>query len=136
MSYGTVTVDGEPVEDAGEDVERIHLGFDEDGYLIDCDRADCRAEGEHVAECDYAGETFPMGVTAWCNSAAISVDDADDSVSVSISVGDPRGAFVMTVRRVEGDDGAGLVLSVPDPSDGFLHMPLKSIHDGYFRIGS
>src|ERR1043165_3369626 len=44
---------------------------------------------------------------SWCNSATVSTDEADDAVTVSISVGDPRGAFTFTIRRVPDDvDGA------------------------------
>lgn len=140
MSDGYLTIAADEVgevnirSDGGQGVygvERVHLGFDEDGYLTDCERADCREAGEHVEGCDYAGESFPAGVTAWCNSAAISVDDDEDTVTVSISVGDPRGAFVMVMGRRDG----GLFLSVPDPLDGFLHMPLDEIRSGYFHVG-
>lgn len=60
------------------------------------------------------GEEFPpRGATtaepdtspgSWCNSAAIIVDDDENSVTVTISVGDPRGAFAFTVRKVMGDE--------------------------------
>lgn len=68
---------------------------------------------------------------SFANSAQVVVDD-DDSVTVTISVGDPRGAFAMTVRR---NDAGELFLSVPHPSDGWPHMTLTEIHGGYYRIG-
>ena len=66
---------------------------------------------------------------SFANSASISVGEYDE-VTVTISVGDPRGAFAMTVDRM--DDGT-LRLSVPDPSDGFAHMPLTQIMPGMFK---
>ena len=72
------------------------------------------------------------------NSAAIDFDhEADDGrtaiLRVSLSVGDPRGAFVMEYR-VDKETGEA-VLSVPHPSDGFLHMPLTERADGYYTVG-
>jgi len=77
---------------------------------------------------------------SWCNSAAISVDEADDSVTVAISVGDPRGAFTFTVRRIP-DDAAGelagrLVLHLPYSAQPAPHMPLTALHDGTYLVGA
>ena len=65
------------------------------------------------------------------NSAAI--DWTGDSISVTISTGDPRGAFAMTVRVM--DDGT-VLMHLPHPSDGMLHEPLHELHPGTYRIGS
>lgn len=72
------------------------------------------------------------------NSAAIDFDhEADDGrtavLRVSLSVGDPRGAFVMEYR-VDKETGEA-VLSVPHPSDGFLHMALTERSEGYYTVG-
>jgi hypothetical protein len=115
-----------------------------------CESAECEA-------CDGVGQIWPEGTTDyqnteskdceacattghgahdwqadahdWVNSAGIST--TEDSVSVRISVGDPRGAFVMSVTR--GDDGE-LRLSLPSPADGMAHMGLVPLSPGYFRI--
>ncbi len=76
---------------------------------------------------DHEAEHIPG---SFANSASISVSEYDE-VTVTISVGDPRGAFAMTVHR--NDDGQ-LVLSVPDPSDGFAHMNLSPAGPGRFLI--
>lgn len=56
---------------------------------------------------------------SWVNCAGMSTDEKDDSVTVSISVGDPRGAFTFTVRRIpdnaESDLPGRLILHVPYP---------------------
>lgn len=116
-----------------------------------CDATECEA-------CDGVGAIWPDGTTdfrgtasreceicqgtghgahvwrpethAWVNSARISADD--DTVAVHISVGDPRGAFTMSVTC--GDDGE-LRLSVPTPADGWAHMGLVPLRShGYYRI--
>ena len=71
------------------------------------------------------------GPLAWCNSAAITLDREDDAVHVSISCGDPRGAFVMTIRRIEGN----LLMHVPHPGDSLLHEPLAEHHAGTYKVG-
>lgn len=71
------------------------------------------------------------GPGSWCNSAAISVSDQENTVHVSISVGDPRGAFVMTIRKL--DDGR-LVMHTPYQGMGFAHMPLRKLNPGTYEI--
>lgn len=95
--------------------------------------------GEHDTNGDLDQEThydkdgelkrFPL---SWCNSANIRQDPDDDAVHVSISVGDPRGAFAMTIRRL--DDGS-LVMHVPYPGESMPHMKLTDLHPGTYRIG-
>lgn len=79
---------------------------------------------------------------AWLNSASVSVEPGDDRVTVSISIGDPRGAFVMSVERVRyidaetGEERDDLRLSVPHPESSFLHLPLAELASrGYYRVG-
>lgn len=82
-----------------------------------------------------AHEPEPMPLS-WVNSAGIHTDADGDSVTVTISVGDPRGAFAFTVRRVTPDDGEPyLVMHTPYPGEGLPHMPLTRISDGTYRIG-
>lgn len=70
------------------------------------------------------------------NWAGVSTDPADDSVRVEISVGDPRGCFMMTLRRVRDADGHDrLFLRVPHPEDATPHASLREIAPGYYEIG-
>ncbi|WP_200826152.1 hypothetical protein [Kibdelosporangium aridum] len=77
---------------------------------------------------------------SWCNSAAVHSDESQDSVTVSISVGDPRGAFTFTIRRVpddsDGDLAGQLVMHTPYVGEAAPHMPLAALHDGTYLIGS
>lgn len=95
-----------PAEEGAGDVCR-HCGryieTDEDGRWVDPEatgdditwREGCDSHDEFIA--DHEPEEGPG---TWCNSAQIIVDDEEDSVTCSISVGDPRGGFSFTVRRV------------------------------------
>jgi hypothetical protein len=96
----------------------VHIGDE------NCDDHDCEFGGHDLVE-----EAEPL---SWVNSAAIDFDEASDKVTVSISVGDPRGAFVMSIYRTE----EGLRMGVPRPNDLFLHMPLREINDGFYAVGS
>lgn len=69
------------------------------------------------------------------NWAGITTDESDESVRVEISVGDPRGCFTMTLRRVRSDDGDRLVLHVPHPDDSTPHAVLREIAPGTYQIG-
>lgn len=70
----------------------------------------------------------PLG---WCNSARIVVSPEDDEVSVTISTGDPRGAFVMSVSRAS--DGR-LLLYVPHEGMSTPHEDIREIHPGTFEV--
>jgi hypothetical protein len=76
---------------------------------------------------------------SWANSASIDADEDGDSITVSISIGDPRGAFCFSVRRVPDDadsDLAGrLVLHVPYPGEPSPHEQLTALHPGAFVVG-
>lgn len=75
---------------------------------------------------------------AWANHANIFLDRGEDSVTVTISVSDPRGSFGMTIRRVpdgDGDYSGQLIMHVPYEGMTSPHMPLKEIHPGTFVIG-
>jgi len=73
------------------------------------------------------------GPIDWMNSAAIRLDRDDDAVHLTISVGDPRGAFVFTVRR--RPDTGELLMHLPTPDQGMLHERLTEIHPGTYKIG-
>lgn len=106
----------------------LGTGTDDDTTCVPC-----KGEGylPHIPE--------PVAL-AWCNSAGIVLDAEQDTVTVRISVGDPRGAFAMQVERMRWTDDSGehdeLRLSVPDPSMGMAHMTLTPLNGrGYFKIG-
>jgi hypothetical protein len=67
------------------------------------------------------------GGLSWLNSARITADPDKDEVSCCVSVGDPRGCFVFTMRRTP--DGH-LLLHMPHPSDGMAHMETAELHEG------
>lgn len=117
---------------------------------IDEPGTDETIEGPHVPE------AIPL---TFFNSAAIDMDAEEDSVTVSISVGDPRGAFAFTIRRLPAhafeaykDDaskcavcyedlsdkrhrGTGrLIMHVPYEGMGWAHRPLKRVSDGTYEI--
>ena len=77
----------------------------------------------------------PLG---WCNNAEIRTNEAEDSVTVAISVGDPRGAFCFTVRRLPAGAGelAGrLLLHLPYPGEPSPHVALIERGPGAYLIG-
>lgn len=123
--YYPASGDGAPEWHSDEDDSALCYAAD----LEDVDDED--SHGPHVPDVSPSG---------WCNSASIDVDERDDSVTVSISVGDRRGAFSMTVRRIPADaesDIAGcLILDVPYAGMPMGHMPLRVLDAGTFVIGS
>lgn len=121
-NYGTLYVDGTPVELSDPyDYERVQVEFDDTANGMQSE----------------AQEAGPLG---WCNSAAITLDRDDDAVHVSISVGDPRGAFGFTVRRlpqgnsVDPNGQPVLVMHLPYPGEPMPHMTLSELHTGTYRI--
>jgi hypothetical protein len=99
-----------------------------------CDCTLCDGSGK-CDECDddgqaeiHAWEPIPLH---WCNSASIHARPDRDSIQVSISVGDARGAFVMEVERRED----GLYLSVPHPEANSQHMELTERSPGWYKVG-
>lgn len=125
------------------------------GWVDETDGAHCQSP-EEPDPAHHEPVPIPL---SWANSAAISLDETEDRISVSISVGDPRGAFVLSVERLRftcnsGSNGPGRVvqscalghtaptphnelrLSVPHPDDSQPHMPLTRLASaGYYRIG-
>lgn len=81
-----------------------------------------------AAENGYDQDPGPL---TWLNSARITTDPADDAVHCLVSVGDPRGAFCMTVRRCP--DGR-IVLHLPYPAEGMAHLPTQQLHEGTLVI--
>ncbi len=109
-----------------EDLPPTYLHAEIDGEAIHRDKPpESVAMRNDAAENGY--EINPKSPLSWMNSARMIVDEAEDSVSLLVSVGDPRGAFCMTVRRK--DDGT-IVLHVPHEKDSMPHMDLKDIGHG------
>lgn len=102
---------------------------DEDPDIRDGESAPDIGEGPHWPE------RIPL---SWTNSAGIHTDPDEDSITLTVSVGDPRGAFAFTVRRVPDDTDmhAGrLMLHVPSPEDITPHAGLTPVHPGTYRVG-
>lgn len=76
-------------------------------------------------------EPISEGASEIVNSASLNFDDEHMGCTVTISVGDPRGAFAMTVRRLENGK---LILHVPYEADPLPHMPLRKLHEGTYEI--
>lgn len=114
------------------------------GYHTESDDRTCSeyvpdhedADGPDLGAGPHDPQRIPL---SWANSAAIDTDEKDDSITVSISVGDPRGAFCFTVRRIPEDAGSDLagqlVLHVPHAGQTAPHQPLCALHPGTFLIG-
>lgn len=71
------------------------------------------------------------GIARWLNSARVTVSPENDEVTCVVSVGDPRGGFVFTVRR--NSDGE-ILLHTPHPGEGLPHMRLKELHPGTYIV--
>jgi hypothetical protein len=68
---------------------------------------------------------------AWANSAHLRFDPDEDAIYLSVSVGDPRGRFVFTVRRMPSGE---LILHTPYPGEGMPHIPLTEIRPGTYEV--
>ncbi|MGC7093969.1 hypothetical protein ACPZ19_04835 [Amycolatopsis lurida] len=146
-----LSVDGTPAEVPDEFPATVALEFD-----TDTTTHRCRACGTELVEtmCGFedefgdtacpdsddgphAAERIPV---SWCNSAAVHTDESGDAVTVSISVGDPRGAFTLTIRRVpddtDGDHAGRLIMHTPYATQTTPHMELTPLHDGTFLVGA
>lgn len=110
-------------------------------YDHECRDPDCELawtdEEEHPECPGCSGENIQTtevpetGPAAWLNSAGIHVTSSE--ARVSLSVGDPRGAFTFEIRR-RSDTGA-LLLHTPYPGESAPHMGLSPLHDGTYRVG-
>lgn len=159
--FAALCLDGTPSELYDETPETVTLEFDADGAPTHR----CRACGEELIETADGYETTSGEDTcpdfeartdtdpddgegphdaeriplSWVNSAALHTSETEDSVTVSISVGDPRGAFTFTIRRVPDDadsDLAGrLIMHVPYPGQPLGHAELTELHDGTHVVG-
>ena len=127
---------GEPLSEAPE-------GYvDDSGGLVcaaydpfeDPDVDDVESAPE-VGEAPHRAQRVPL---SWCNGAGIHTDTREDSVTVTISVGDPRGAFIFTVRRIPDDaetNGGRLLMHTPHPGQSLPHAELTPDHAGTYWVG-
>jgi hypothetical protein len=134
---GEARANGDQAGGATHSCKRCNERLYEDGpgeYLSTEDNAaDCsEAEEDDPGPLGYPHHWPEPIAGSFANSARIYVDEHDE-VGVTISVGDPRGAFVMRVHRSEAD--GQLYLSVPHPSDGMPHMNLTEVRPGFYKIG-
>jgi hypothetical protein len=152
MTYASITVDGTNADMDDPEFEHVEvIPFAADSESVTrC--TECRAEfdsdgpqGDDV-NCDELEDADgnvqrhtlePLPLT-WVNSAGLSLNEEEDSVTVSISVGDPRGAFTFTVRRVpaySGEYSGRLMMHLPYPGESMPHAKITEIHPGTFVIG-
>jgi hypothetical protein len=107
-----------------------------DGLASDADGQTCPDVNDDQDVRAHTPEPVPL---SWANSASIRTDDGEDSITVSISVGDPRGAFCFTVRRIPDDADTNLagrlVLHTPYPAQSMAHRPLAELRPGTYLVG-
>ena len=97
-----------------------------------CGYADGEATVRIANEAKESGYEIEPGPLDWLNSARITTDPGDDAVHCVVSVGDPRGGFGFTVRRLS--DGR-LVIHTPYPGEGLPHMATRQINPGTLEVG-
>ena len=97
--------------------------------MVDTGDGPCLAGFENLEV--SSGYDVEPGPLTWANSARVVVDPAEDSISCLVSVGDPRGAFCFTVRRLP--DGR-IVLHLPSPGESLPHMETRQLHPGTLVI--
>lgn len=127
MSY-VLYIDGEPQESEYLDEQEGFRVQVEGGWS--CGECGTEDPEEHSEDCK--AERGDPGPGSFCNSAFLQFDPEENSVTVGISVGDPRGAFVFTVRKLS--DGR-LVMHVPYPGMTWEHEKLTPHHEGTYGVG-
>ena len=68
---------------------------------------------------------------SWLNSARVTADRDEDAVHCVVSIGDPRGGFWFTVRRLT--DGR-IVIHTPHPGETMAHYPTADLHPGTLLV--
>lgn len=123
------------------------LSEETDGYADESGSLECDAhvpDGPRMDDvesaADFGERTHrPERVAlSWANGAAIHTDPEEDSITVTISVGDPRGAFAFTVRRIPdeaSDNGGRLIMHTPHPDESSPHVELTTAHTGTYWVG-
>lgn len=93
------------------------------------------SEVSHVRICNddaENGHEQEAGPLTWLNSARITTDPGDDAVHCVVSVGDPRGGFCMTIRRLR--DGR-ILIHLPHPGESGAHVETREMHPGTLELG-
>ncbi|WP_243793803.1 hypothetical protein [Saccharopolyspora gloriosae] len=125
------------------------LSEEPDGYADECGSLRCEAynpyeDPSEIDDVDSApgsgeGPHRPQRVPlAWSHGATIHTDPDEDSITVMINVGDPRGAFAFSVRRVPDDaptNAGRLVMHTPYPGEPMPHAALTTDHAGTYWVG-
>lgn len=115
--------------------ERFTEDEEEEAKAESCVQAECTEHDEDETctdECslvhDLVHEPQPF---TWVNGASIRLNEDSDQIDLAISIGDPRGAFVMSLFRTA--DGQ-IRMEVPHPDDGFLHLPLRQLGRALYAV--
>jgi len=147
--YATLSVDGYETQ-LTDDEAHIAVTFSGGDATHRC--ADCGEELTETAqgyESELTGDTCPRSdddahdpepiPLSWVKSAAILVDEGEESVTLAIGIGDPRGAFCFTVRRIPDDAGGDLagrlVIHMPYPGETLPHQVITELRPGTFVVG-
>jgi hypothetical protein len=108
------------------DHELAHMHLDDSADPVELS---IHNEQKINGEWGFDDEAMPLG---WLNSASIVTDADDDAVRIFVSVGDPRGAFQFTVRRMPGGE---LLIQTPTTDHPESHRPLRELFPGTLQIG-
>lgn len=123
MGY-RITTDGYVLQDSADQVEV--LCEDTDGSVrVEFDNPEERyaEDPEALANIDQTA------VESWANGAGVIVDG--NQVQVWVSTGDPRGAFTMTLRRL---DNGEIIIHLPYEGEGLPHEETRQISPGTLVI--
>ena len=135
----SVAIDGGRMDDHEATCPECNAHIEDDALSFIFDPEDEAQEcvDGHDEDCTEPSWRPPRTIGRYFNAAGVTVDEEQNRVQLWVSVGDPRGAFVMNLEMVETDSGPELRLSVPTPEDGMLHVPLTPLASpGYYRVGA
>jgi hypothetical protein len=122
------------LEDESDD-GTITVTFDDEFQCTICHEvfADKPDADEECPEADEDGGTHQLGYhpLGWLNHASITMDAEKESVTVSISVGDPRGAFSMEITR---NEEGRIIMFVPYEGQPMPHLPIRQLHPGSYAV--
>lgn len=134
---GSVRIVG-PQEDGGGPLAECEAcGWEGDAY-----DAGYEDGADRCPECGEPVTPPTPNPEDWLNSAGVRVDPEDNAIHLHASIGDPRGAFVLTLRRLPkmaggepNPRGGRLVMHVPHTGDTLLHERLTPLHAGTYGVG-
>lgn len=136
--------DGDVTADV-EDLSTVHVSYNEESDQPEHECSKCHREltdhsglgifqdEDNEMICPDGEPHHPVAAPlTWVKSASINPDPDEDSITVAVSVGDPRGAFCMTLRRL----GDTILLYLPHSAMPSPHMPLARVRAGVYQVGS